>query len=153
FQTVSPGQPWCDNWHIHAIAWQLQRVAAGEVKRLLITIPPRHLKSISASVAFPAWILGHDPTQRVICASYSTDLASKHARDCRAVMEADWYRRVFSRARLDPDKNAELEFMTTQRGFRYATSVGGTLTGRGGNLIIIDDPMKPQDAMSDAKRQ
>jgi hypothetical protein len=109
---------------------------------LLITIPPRHLKSICTSVAFPAWMLGHDPTRRIICASYSNDLATKHARDCRAVMEADWYQRVFPGSRLDPEKNAELEFATTRRGFRYATSVGGTLTGRGINLIIIDDPMK-----------
>ena len=152
FHVVSPG-PYHDNWHIQAIAWQLQEVAAGRVKRLLITIPPRHLKSICASVALPAWILGRDPTRRIICASYSTDLATKHARDCRAIMEADWYRRVFPRTRLDPDKNAELEFMTTRRGFRYATSVGGTLTGRGGNLIIIDDPMKAQEAMSETKRQ
>ena len=153
FQTVSPGQAYQPNWHIQAIAWQLQEVAAGRVKRLLITIPPRHLKSICASVAFPAWMLGHDPTRRVICASYSTDLATKHARDCRAVMETDWYRRVFPATLLDPDKNAELEFATTSRGSRYATSVGGTLTGRGGNLIIIDDPMKAQDAMSEVKRQ
>src|SRR5262245_25325393 len=90
FQAVSPSQPYHENWHIQAIAWQLREIAAGRVKRLLITIPPRHLKSICASVAFPAWILGHDPTRRIICASYSTDLATKHARDCRAVMEADW---------------------------------------------------------------
>lgn len=152
FHVVSPGA-YHDNWHIQAIAWQLQEVAAGRVKRLLVTMPPRHLKSICASVAFPAWILGQDPTRRIICASYSTDLATKHARDCRAVMEGDWYRRVFPLTRLDPDKNAELEFMTTRRGFRYATSVGGTLTGRGGNLIIIDDPMKAQEAMSETKRQ
>ncbi len=153
FHAVSPGQLYQPNWHIQAIAWQLQRVATGRVKRLLVTIPPRHLKSICASVAFPAWMLGHDPTRRIICASYSTDLATKHARDCRAVMESDWYRRVFPGTRLDPEKNAELEFATTRRGFRFATSVGGTLTGRGGNLIIIDDPMKAQDAMSEAKRQ
>ena len=105
------------------------------------------------SVAFPAWALGHDPSLRIIAASYSTELARRHALDCRAVMEAGWYRSIFPKTRIHLDKNTELEFMTTTRGFRLTTSVGGTLTGRGGNLIIIDDPMKPSEAMSDAKRE
>ena len=87
FMTVAPGQTFSGNWHIDAMAWNLSCCATGETKRLLITLPPRHLKSICASVAFPAWLLGHDPSKRIICASYSADLASKHARDCRAVME------------------------------------------------------------------
>jgi hypothetical protein len=124
----------------------------GNIKRLVITLPPRYLKSICASVAFPAWVLGHDPSKRVICASYSENLASKHSLDCRSVMEASWYRRVFLQTRLSPRKNAELNFETTAYGYRYATSVGGTLTGRGGNIIIVDDPLKPEDAMSESKR-
>ena len=111
------------------------------------------MKSICASVAFPAYILGRDPTRRIICASYSQELADKHARDCRAVMTSDWYRRVFPRTRIDPRKNAEGEFATTAGGFRLATSVGGTLTGRGGNVIIIDDPMKPTEAASETRRE
>ena len=131
---------------------RFERVAAGEIKRLIILVPPRSLKSICASVALPAWLLGSDPTRRIICVSYSADLAAKHARDCRAVMTAPWYQAVFPSTRLDPAKSAETEFMTTQRGFRLATSTGGTLTGRGGNIIIIDDPLKPADAHSDARR-
>ena len=131
---------------------RFKRVAEGEIKRLIILMPPRSLKSICASVALPAWLLGSDPTRRIICVSYSADLAAKHARDCRAVMTAPWYQRVFPSTRLDPAKSAETEFMTTQRGFRLATSTGGTLTGRGGNIMIIDDPMKPADAHSDARR-
>ena len=152
FQTVCPGQTFWPNWHLEAIGYALQRVAAGEIKRLIILVPPRSLKSICASVALPAWLLGRDPTRRIICVSYSADLAAKHARDCRAVMMAPWYQSVFPSTRLDPAKSAETEFMTTQRGFRLATSTGGTLTGRGGNIIIIDDPMKPADAHSDARR-
>ena len=94
----------------------------------------------------------YDPTRRIICVSYSADLAAKHARDCRAVMTAPWYQGVFPSTRLDPAKSAETEFMTTQRGFRLATSTGGTLTGRGGNIIIIDDPSKPTDAHSEPRR-
>ena len=152
FQTVTGGQTYHHNWHIDAIAWELMQCWRGNTKRLVITLPPRHLKSICASVAFPAWVLGQDPTQRIVCASYSENLASKHALDCRAMMEPDFYRRIFPRTCLSPKKNTDLDFMTTQRGNRYATSVGGTLTGRGGNFIIIDDPLKPEEAFSEAKR-
>jgi predicted phage terminase large subunit-like protein len=153
FETVSPGDAFMRNWHIQAMAHALEKVRRGVCKRLIITVPPRHLKSICASVALPAFILGHDPTKRLIGVSYPHDLAIKHANDCRAVMNSDWYRKIFPRTRLDPSKNTETEFMTTKRGFRFATSVGGTLTGRGGNLIIIDDPIKPADADTEAARE
>jgi len=79
--TLSPGVAFQDNWHIHAIAWQLEQVRLGRIKRLIINLPPRSLKSISASVAFPAFVLGHDPARRIICVSYASDLATKHAND------------------------------------------------------------------------
>lgn len=153
FQTVVPGQPFLPNWHVDAIAYELERCLRGEIRRLIITVPPRHLKSHVASVALPAWALGHDPTLRIICVSYSQDLTSKHARDCRTVVESPWYRNTFPGTRIDPRKNTEAEFETTARGYRLGTSVGGTLTGRGGNIIIIDDPMKPAEAMSEPKRR
>ena len=152
FQTVAPAQNYQRNWHIDAMAWHLQQCFTGEIKRLLITLPPRYLKSICASVAFPAWVLGRDPSKRIICASYSADLASKHARDCRGVMAADWYRSIFPQTRISRGQDAEMNFVTTGHGYRYSTSVGGTLTGRGGNILIIDDPLKSDDAFSEAKR-
>ena len=152
FATVAPTIPYLDNWHIQAMAWHLEEVYAGRIKRLIISVPPRHLKSISASVAFPAWVLDKDPTRRIISVSYAQDIARKHALDCRSVMEATWYQNTFRGTRIDPRKNTELEIMTTSRGFRLTTSVGGTLTGRGGNLIIIDDPLKPIEAMSETAR-
>ena len=152
FLTLSPGQEYIRNWHIDAIAYQLERVRRGEVRRLIINMPPRSLKSITASVAFPAFVLGRDPSRRIICVSYSGDLAKKHSNDFRAVLESQWYRSLFPRTRIGLFKNTETEIELTQRGFRLATSVGGTLTGRGGNLIIIDDPLKPDDAMSETKR-
>lgn len=152
FQTVVPGQPFHSNWHLQAVAHVLEQCRRGEIRRLLITLPPRNLKSIAASVAFPAFALGHDPTLRIVCVSYSQDLTAKHARDCRSVIESPWYRDLFPGTRIDPRKNTEAEFETTARGYRLGTSVGGTLTGRGGNLIIIDDPLKPAEAMSESKR-
>ncbi len=153
FQAVVSGGTFRPNWHIQAIAWHLTKCLDGRIRRLIITLPPRSLKSICASVAFPAWVLGRDPTRKIICASYSQELAAKHARDCRALMQSERYRKVFSKTRIDPEKNSELEFMTTARGFRLTTSVGGTLTGRGGNFILIDDPLKPSDAVSRPLRE
>jgi predicted phage terminase large subunit-like protein len=153
FQTLAPGESYQPAWYIDAIACQLERCYRREIKRLVITLPPRYLKSICASVAFPAWALGHDPSLKFICASYSSDLAAKHARDCRKVMASEWYRRVFPGTALDRKKMAELEFHTTRGGYRLSTSVGGTLTGLGGNFILIDDPMKAGDAYSEAQRK
>src|ERR1700724_310077 len=105
FATFSPGQAYVPTWHVEAIAWQLERVRRGEIRRLIINMPPRSLKSISASVAFPAFVLGRDPSRRLICVSYFGDLAKKHSNDFRAVLEAPWYRSAFPDTRIGPFKN------------------------------------------------
>src|SRR5947209_7204899 len=153
FPIVSGGRQFLPKWHVEAMAYELSEVMRGITRRLIITVPPRILKSICASVALPAFALGHDPSRRIICVSYSEGLARKHANDCRALMRSDLYRRIFPAARISPAKDTETEVMTTARGSRLATSVGGTLTGRGGNLLIIDDPLKPQDAHSESARE
>ncbi len=153
FETVSPGDTFCPNWSVEAVCHSLDNVVRGETTRLIINIPPRHLKSICASVALPAFVLGQDPTKRIICVSYSDDLAKKFSNDCRAVMRSHWYHRIFPGTAIDKAKATETEVQTTKRGYRLATSVGGTLTGRGGDLIIIDDPIKPQDAQSKSVRE
>jgi predicted phage terminase large subunit-like protein len=152
FTTLSPGRTYVPGWHIDAIAGRLELVRHGEVRRLIINMPPRSLKSIAGSVAFPAFILGHNPSRRIICVSYSGDLAKKHSNDFRAVIESPWYRTAFPATRIGPFKDSETEIEFTARGFRLATSVGGTLTGRGGDTIVIDDPLKPDDALSETKR-
>src|SRR5260370_35337976 len=81
------------NWHVEAMTYALERVLRGEISRLIITIPPRSLKSICASVVFPAFALGHNPTRKFICVSYSQGLAEKHANDCRALMRSSLNRR------------------------------------------------------------
>lgn len=152
FHILSPGQIFVPGWHLEALAYQLERVRRGEVRRLIVNMPPRFLKSIMTSVAFPAFVLGHDPTRRIICASYSGDLAGKHSNDFRAVLNDPCYQYLFPGTRIGPYKDSETEIELTRRGFRMATSVGGTLTGRGGNMIIIDDPQKPVDAVSEVNR-
>jgi hypothetical protein len=102
FPIVSPGNHFSPNWHLEAITYALTRVMKGEITRLIITVPPRSLKSNCASVAFPAFVLGHDPTREIICISYSGELARNHANDCRAVMGSPLYRRIFPRTRISP---------------------------------------------------
>jgi predicted phage terminase large subunit-like protein len=152
FNTLSPGQTYVHGWHIRALAYLLERVRRGEITRLIVNMPPRSLKSITASVAFPAFVLGHDPTRRIICASYSGELAHKLSNDFRAVLASSWYQALFPNTRIGRYKDSETEIELTRRGFRLATSTGGTLTGRGGDLIIIDDPLKPLDALSEQRR-
>ena len=153
FATVSPGGEFSPSWHVEAITHALGKVVSGETRRLIINVPPRSLKSICASVALPAFLLGHDPTHRIICVSYSDELAKKFANDFRAVLRSTWYQNLFPKTRIDRYKDTETEVQTTARGSRLATSPGGTLTGRGGDLVIIDDPIKPADANSKAARE
>lgn len=152
FELVVPGERLMFNWHIRAMAFALARVLQGKTKRLIITVPPRYLKSILGSVSFPAFALGHDPTRKFVCVSYSQELSSKHHVDCRTIMHSGWYRRIFPAARISSEKNNESEFLTTQRGGRLATSTAGMLIGRGGSIFILDDLMKPEEAMSDSSR-
>lgn len=140
------------NWHLDAIAHQLDRVESGDCQRLLILMPPRHLKSITISVAWVAWRLGCDPRLNFVCVSYSQPLSSKLARDCRALMQTQWYRHLFPKTIIRRDRSAAHDFETTLGGGRLATSVGGTLTGRGGDIIIVDDPINPLEANSDTLR-
>ncbi|HVL74109.1 MAG TPA: hypothetical protein VM434_19730 [Beijerinckiaceae bacterium] len=140
FGTLEPGSPYLDNWHVHAIAHQLMRVHRGEVKRLVINVPPRSGKSILVTVGFTAWLLGHDPRKRVMAISYANELARKHAADFRSVVGTEWYRRLFPAFQVKTDR--EMELITTGHGFRYAGSIGGSVLGRGANLIVVDDPIK-----------
>ena len=106
-----------------------------------------------ASVAFPAWVLGRDPTKKVCCISYNSDLAQDFSQQCRTVMGQPWYRHVFPLVRVSSKKDTVKEFHMAGGGRRIATGVGGTHTGKGGDIIIIDDAMKAEDAHSEPKRE
>lgn len=153
FTTVDPGAEYLPNWHIDVIADHLKRVSDGEIKRLIINMPPRSLKSLCVSVAWPAWLLGINPAIRVMAASYSLGLAVRHSLDCRQIMQSPWYRHIFPTTRLTKDQNEKHRFTTTKRGFRFATSVGGTATGEGGDILIVDDPHTAMQAESDVQRE
>jgi hypothetical protein len=153
FPTIRGGASLELNWHIDAIACALSRVDDGSCKRLLITLPPRQLKSFMTSVAWVAWRLGQDPRLSFVCVSYSNELSAKFARDCRTIMQSEWYRRTFPRTIISQSRTAAHDFDTSVGGGRLATSVGGTLTGRGGDNIVLDDVLKPDEASSETARE
>ena len=149
---LNPNTPFLRNWHLEVIAAALESCRRGETARLIINVPPRSLKSVAAN-AFVAFLLGHDPSAKILCVSYGQDLANAHALDCRRIMTSDFYKGVFPHTRLSPHRQAVHEFVTTQQGYRLSTSVAGALTGRGADCIIIDDPLKPDEALSDTQRK
>lgn len=152
--TVVPGRRYHHNWHIDAIFEYLSACGRGETTRLIINMPPRMLKSTVVSVAWPAWVLGRQPTKRIMAASYAQVLSTKHSTDCRLVMESPWYGRVFPRTRLSRDQNEKDKFVTTERGYRLAVSVGGGGgIGEGGDILIVDDPLNPLQAGHRTQRE
>ena len=152
FNEVSPGSHYLNNWHIDVICDAIMDMYEGRHNRQIINMPPRYMKSMICSIALPAWILGHNPKAQILCVSYNDELAEKFAISCRDVMQSDWYRELFPMTRLHQSRQAVNDFATTRGGGRIATSVGGTLTGRGADWIIIDDPQKSVDATSETQR-
>lgn len=147
---LNPGTPFLSNWHIDVLSWKLRLFAEGKIKRLIICMPPRHLKSTIGSVALPAWILGRDPTAKIICASYGEDLAKDFSNQTRKFMASPCYTVAFPDAQLE--KATDMHLRTVQGGERYATTVGGAITGKGADFIIVDDPMKFEDVGSESRR-
>ena len=129
------------------------RIEAGDETRLILNLPPRHLKSILVSVVFPAFLLGRDPRKCIAVVSHSQDLARLFALQCHRTVSSNWYREVFPRTLLRADRNSAIDFETTAGGRRYAASFKTGITGRGFDLIVIDDPLSAQDARSDAERE
>ena len=146
FHTISPARELSKNWHIRVIANYLENIQKH--RRLIINIPPRCMKSTCVSVAWPAWILGHNPSSNIIVASYSKGLSLKHSLDTRCIIQSDWYKKIFHNTILSREQNTKHKFQTTERGFRLATSIGATLTGEGADILIADDPITPMEVNS-----
>jgi len=150
--TVDPGAVYKHNWHIDLICEYLEACTSGQIKRLLINIPPRHLKTLIVSVAWPAWLIGRNPSEQILCASYSASLSMRDSVNCRLVIQSSWYKNLFPEVELTTDMNMKSEFVTSKRGHRIATSVGATSIGRGGKYLIGDDLINPKQALSDTER-
>lgn len=153
FEIINPSTEYIHNWHIDAMSEYLTACRDKKIKKLLITMPPRYLKSVAVNVAYPAWLLGHDPSHRIMSASYSLALSIKHSVDCRTVVNSNWYQMCFPGTKIGDDQAEKSKFMTTKRGYRIATSVGGTTTGEGASTLILDDAHSAMDAQSDTIRE
>lgn len=153
--------PYIHNWHIEVIGEHLEAVTAGEINRLLINIPPRCIKSISCAVALPAWTWAQErkpgqylrgPQVRWMFSSYAHTLSIRDSVKCRRLIESPWYQRRWGkRFQLADDQNTKIKFENDKGGYRLSTSVDGTNTGDGGDIIVIDDPHNATEVQSDAE--
>jgi predicted phage terminase large subunit-like protein len=150
---VEPATPYVGGFHIDAICEHLEAVAKRQIRDLLITVPPRHTKSLCSSVAWPTWAWIDHPEFRFLCSSFSADLSTEHAVLSRRILESPTFRRAWGgRFALQTDQNVKAHYENTKRGYRISTSSGGTATGRGGDFLIADDPHNLQTIHSDAER-
>jgi len=134
--------------HHGIIAKKLEQIGRGEIKRLIINMPPRHTKSEFASFLFPAWMIGRNPAMKIIQATHTTELAVNFGRKTKNLLETDEYKDIFPGTSLSVDSKASGRWDTKRGGMYYAVGVGSNLAGRGGDLIIIDDPHSEQTALS-----
>ena len=153
WHVVEPATPYTHGWHIDAIAEHLQAVSAGQIRNLLINMPPRHMKSLAVSVFWPTWEWLSAPSVRWLFASYALSLSVRDSLKCRRVILSPWYQENYGHLyQLADDQNAKIRFENDKRGYRLATSVDGALTGEGGDRIVVDDPHNVRDANSELKR-
>ena len=139
--------------HHKTICDALERVERGEIDRLMIFAPPRYGKSELVSVRFPAWYLGRNTNKQIICTSYNDDLASDFGRKVRGVIQSEGYKRFFGDLSLTKDASAANRWHTTNGGIYVSVGIGGTLSGRGGDIVLIDDPTRnAEDASSKRMR-
>jgi predicted phage terminase large subunit-like protein len=151
---LEPLTPFVPGWHIDAIIEHLEAVTRGQIRNLLINVPPRHMKSLLVSVLWPAWEWILHPERRWLYSSYAASLSIRDSVKCRTLIESPWYRRFWGdRYSLASDQNTKTRFDNDRSGYRIATSVGGAATGEGGDRIICDDPHNVQEAESDAIRR
>src|SRR5215510_12290129 len=152
FIELEAGKTFLWNWHIEVLAAKLEEVRRGRCKRLIVNMPPRHLKSDTISIAFPAWVLGHEPTKQLLSVTYAQDLSDNLARRSRTLMTSPFYQALFD-TRISKGREAVSDYERTAGGYRLSTSIGGVLTGRGADIIIIDDPLKADEALSEPRRR
>ena len=150
---IRPGVVLELNWHIEAICENLEAATAGIIKRLCINQPPRSLKSICVSVCWPCWSWIAKPETQWMFASYAETLSTRDSVMRRSLISSEWYQKNWGHiVQLSSDQNLKTEFANTRRGIMTSTSVGGSSIGKGGEILVLDDPMNPQEASSDAER-
>jgi predicted phage terminase large subunit-like protein len=150
---LEPTRPLVWNWHLGLMGEYLVAAQKRQIRKLIFNVPPRSGKSREVTVAFPVWCWINDPASRWIFISYSQDLTRLHSRERRDLMESDWFRKRWaSRFALVGDQNVVTWYDNDKRGSMFSSSVGGTVTGKGGDFIVLDDPDDPRRAASEAER-
>lgn len=151
---LQPGTEYVDNWHVHAICEHLEAVTSGQIKRLLINMPFRMLKSTLITQTWPAWEWLSKPSIQYLTASYAKDVATRDAVDSRRIIESDKYQRAFGKLfRMTSDQNVKTRYENNHKGSRIITSTDAAGTGFGGNRILVDDPVSALQADSDTERK
>jgi predicted phage terminase large subunit-like protein len=151
WEIIEPSTKLCTNWHHELIAEYLKACYLRQIKRLIINVPPRTLKSSEITIAFPCWVWANKPSEKFLCASYNHDLSMKHADKRRSIITSDWYRQAY--ANFEIEKDTDKDFRNSKKGHFRSTSLLGSATGEGGNWIIIDDPHDAQKVTSDVTRK
>lgn len=152
FPTLEPGTEYEYNWHLGCISEHMEGMFRGEIKRLIINIPPRTLKSYMVARSYPAWAMGKEPHHKFISTSYGYEVAEQNAIACRRIMKSEWYKRCFPETIISPEIDRNMHFETTKAGQYYAASAMSPIVGLGCDTLVIDDPLKPMEAYSDAIR-
>jgi len=137
------------NHHVK-YAEQLEAIASGKLKRLIVNMPPRHTKSEFASYLFPAWLVGRNPKLKIIQTTHTSELAVRFGRKMKNLIDSPEYSKTFPEVKLAADSKAAGRWETNQKGEYFAAGTGGSITGRGADLLIIDDPHSEQDALSES---
>lgn len=150
---LEPNQPFIDSWHVGAICDHLQAVHDGDITRLVINIPPRHLKSLTTSVFYPSWDWTTKPHHKFLAISYSRALVLRDANKTRRLVSSPWYRVRWPHIQILADQNVKSYFENTKSGYRIIGSFDSGVTGEGGDIIIVDDPLEMREADNPAALQ
>lgn len=153
FPIYADGETWIENWHHDVVTDLLEQCERGEIRRLLINLPPRTAKSFIGVIALTCWLIGRAPNRKILIICYGDDLATKHVRHIRDIIRSKRFRKLFPGVAIRQDKSGASHFETTKGGMVRASSVQGQIAGFGADFILIDDPMKIQDAASEVERR
>ena len=154
FRVLETEDKYVHGWHIDYICEHLELVLEGKIKRLIINIGPRHMKSLGVTVGFPVWVWLERPGVRILCSSYSGELSTEHNVKRRRLIRSSWFQQRWGNLfKLEDDQDRKTEFENNRRGSMTATSTGGTTGGKGGNIIIADDSCDPERGESEAHRE
>ena len=150
---VEPSTEYVHGWHIDEVCEYLEAISRGEIRKLIINIPPRHMKSLTVSVFWPCWEWIDKPWMRWLFSSYAEDLSKRDSQKCRRIIQSPWYQQNWGdKVRVESDQNQKQRFENTATGVRIATSVNALGTGEGGNRIVVNDPHNVRDVEYEVKR-